>query len=718
MNGYDKLIQAAASRLIGYDSDLARYEVHKTVYMKQQLEDRYRSLEHMRLKNSLCANESSSSSMNKERIHSSETDIESYQLDNSCEEDRFSSSLNSPPSGPAAASSINNSRGHPDTPIPDGLPMVISRHGVGLLKTDMSNPDTSQLLREILQNKEKHQLSELAKNNNNNNNSNNNNNNNNNTNNNNNNNNNNTLNGTNTLQDSSGLITNLLKNSSQQQLKSNSSDVDKLSCHSTEGSAEESDGESTIEQMTNDEETDVGDVKGVIMSSGMDSQLIDSKEAKRARVENIITSIRHSPTHSQCDSQSMQEQRRQKRKQHQPQQHELSPEFQESKLRKIERDDLGRQLMELKNQLNDVQRKYTALCNAESSERTGEGHDDDDCHTATSLQSVTSRGSKLNGESNLNNRENIAFDNSDIDPVQLINHASQMVKEQEIATKRSTPLASMPLPSADVQGLASSLKSEIIHTVDTIVSRFVKNQALKSLENSSNETRTQDQGPKERVKSPVNNPEFPTDFYAIPRVHDKQTLYDTSCPSAPDLPRAHNRPLSFAPSHHSTPQSIPSYFAPPQVLTSPVYSSEPEQTEALSLVVNTPKKKRTKVTDTRLSPRAARALLQENCIQVPSAMADLDKHIAGSYPHILPQMLPTSVAIPNPSLQHSDILGYYREQNYLDGARSDGHSPSNDLGSPGNTNSLSEPYMMLKSEGFDVSSETDGSMALISFELH
>ena len=37
-----------------------------------------------------------------------------------------------------------------------------------------------------------------------------------------------------------------------------------------------------------------------------------------------------------------------------------------------------------------------------------------------------------------------------------------------------------------------------------------------------------------------------------------------------------------------------------------------EQTEAIPLVVNTPKKKRTKVTDTRLSPRAARAMLHES----------------------------------------------------------------------------------------------------------
>ena len=60
-----------------------------------------------------------------------------------------------------------------------------------------------------------------------------------------------------------------------------------------------------------------------------------------------------------------------------------------------------------------------------------------------------------------------------------------------------------------------------------------------------------------------------------------------------------------------TPFSMP-YFSPLQIPSlPPLYTKEPEQTEALPLIVNTPKKKRTKVTDTRLSPRAARALLQE-----------------------------------------------------------------------------------------------------------
>lgn len=53
----------------------------------------------------------------------------------------------------------------------------------------------------------------------------------------------------------------------------------------------------------------------------------------------------------------------------------------------------------------------------------------------------------------------------------------------------------------------------------------------------------------------------------------------------------------------------------PSVVAFRYVTQEPEQTEAIPLVVTTPKKKRTKVTDTRLSPRAHRALLQESLQQ-------------------------------------------------------------------------------------------------------
>jgi hypothetical protein len=103
--------------------------------------------------------------------------------------------------------------------------------------------------------------------------------------------------------------------------------------------------------------------------------------------------------------------------------------------------------------------------------------------------------------------------------------------------------------------------------------------------------------------------------------------------------------------------------------------SEPEQTEALPLVVNTPKKKRTKVTDTRISPKTARALLGQDPMSFAHHMEQAEqRHHIASFPGLIPHHLPTSVAIPNPSLQHSDILGFYRDHPFGD-PRSNNHSP-------------------------------------------
>ena len=160
-----------------------------------------------------------------------------------------------------------------------------------------------------------------------------------------------------------------------------------------------------------------------------------------------------------------------------------------------------------------------------------------------------------------------------------------------------------------------------------------------------------------------------------------------------------------------------SYPPVPPVASSMLFPHyrEPEQTEALPLVVSAPtKRKRTKVTDTRLSPRAARSILHDG------SGGGHRHHHAGSYhghphhhqharpdssnhrPHhssgaprvtddaqdsatdrrrssptrssadnalvspflqsrhpalpLLPASLPTSVAVPNPSLQHSNIM--------------------------------------------------------------
>ncbi|KAH9496108.1 hypothetical protein Btru_012048 [Bulinus truncatus] len=99
------------------------------------------------------------------------------------------------------------------------------------------------------------------------------------------------------------------------------------------------------------------------------------------------------------------------------------------------------------------------------------------------------------------------------------------------------------------------------------------------------------------------------------------------------------------------------YFLPHPVLT-PMYPVEPEQTEALPLIVSTPKKKRTKVTDTRLSgsPRGNKhGLLQDNTTSSSMDHTDAQRHLAQAFPTFLPP-IPSSVAITNPLLSHSDLI--------------------------------------------------------------
>ncbi len=174
----------------------------------------------------------------------------------------------------------------------------------------------------------------------------------------------------------------------------------------------------------------------------------------------------------------------------------------------------------------------------------------------------------------------------------------------------------------------------------------------------------------------------------------------------------------------------PPYYQHTQVPpVQPLYAKEPEQTEALALVVNAPKKKRTKVTDTRLSPRAARALLQESVPHQGSADGHKHHHhhhasAPGEHPfNLVPASLPTSVAIPNPSLQHSDILAMYSsgEHNpYAEMMRR--HSPSSSP-SMANTPTDGFPHPMMK---MDADCYPDHSMAeytldgihMISFPIY
>ncbi|CAO1438128.1 unnamed protein product [Diamesa hyperborea] len=103
----------------------------------------------------------------------------------------------------------------------------------------------------------------------------------------------------------------------------------------------------------------------------------------------------------------------------------------------------------------------------------------------------------------------------------------------------------------------------------------------------------------------------------------------------------------------------------------PFYMPEPkqeranEQNEALSLVV-TPKKKRHKVTDTRITPRTVSRILAQDALaaaaqqtSIPNEMPSPRSNFHHPPPSMLPVSLPTSVAIPNPSLHESQVFSPY-----------------------------------------------------------
>ena len=141
---------------------------------------------------------------------------------------------------------------------------------------------------------------------------------------------------------------------------------------------------------------------------------------------------------------------------------------------------------------------------------------------------------------------------------------------------------------------------------------------------------------------------------------------------------------------HGVPPSSNGSFCMPEPRDQPT-----EQNEALSLVV-TPKKKRHKVTDTRITPRTVSRILaqdamhaaqgqnqnnqnQGNINQVGQQMSQqqINQKLFGTPPnglpngtsaetpsprpsyHAPPSMLPTSVAIPNPSLHESQVFSPY-----------------------------------------------------------
>ncbi|XP_063613546.1 homeobox protein prospero-like isoform X2 [Penaeus indicus] len=290
----------------------------------------------------------------------------------------------------------------------------------------------------------------------------------------------------------------------------------------------------------------------------------------------------------------------------------------------------------------------------------------------------------------------------------LLDYAQRLIRNQEARLQRENDLKnttdlseklqllrniSMGSQVTDLEGLADVLKTEITASlaviIDTIVNKYVQQRKLltKQAEVAAEQlNRDIASQLMERSRSPRSQkmpdrmpPQMPR-VNGIPNPHGPLNL--SPYPGGENaLNLNHLRPPLYKPPHGFFHGNMPPMGGMiPTGQTSPYGGLEPEQDEALPLVV-TPKKKRHKVTDSRLTPRTVGRLLEDfpRYGPLPSMGGGGPNSPRSSppppplhHPHqrptsfpqpppLLPVSLPTSVAIPNPSLHDTGLLypNYY-----------------------------------------------------------
>ncbi|CAL4059167.1 unnamed protein product, partial [Meganyctiphanes norvegica] len=310
----------------------------------------------------------------------------------------------------------------------------------------------------------------------------------------------------------------------------------------------------------------------------------------------------------------------------------------------------------------------------------------------------------------------------------LLDYAQRLIRSQEAAqirrevdmknsavdiTEKLQLLRNLNLGSQlnDLEGLADVLKTEITASlaviIDSVVLKFVQQRKLLSkqveaaAEQLNRDISTQIM---ERARSPRGPkgperhfpPGHPARFNGVPPPHGPLNLSPyPGNENINSLNLHHPRLPMYKPPHHALfPGGLPPFGGMVPVSQTSPY--EPEQDEALPLVV-TPKKgsslqeareardlsrkKRHKVTDSRLTPRTVGRLLEEfPRYPLPGSIGSGSLSPRGSPPpqplslthqpprppfppppQLIPVSLPTSVAIPNPSLHETSLLyqNYY-----------------------------------------------------------
>ncbi|KAJ6637219.1 Homeobox protein prospero [Pseudolycoriella hygida] len=415
-------------------------------------------------------------------------------------------------------------------------------------------------------------------------------------------------------------------------------------------------------------------------------------DMKRARVENIVSTMRSSPGLS---SNQPQVNGCKKRKLYHPQQHDNSaaeriiehtPETQEI-------DDAASDIVEtLPDQIKDSPDKSSS--------------------TAHSLPSSPALSPM---------KELSTTPKSNHNATNMLSQSPQIPKGSTVPSDlsdrlnimRSNPNSMVPVANNDFEGLASGLadvlKSEITasltNLVDSIVTRFIHQRrflnkqteaaaaaaeqlnkdlmmATQMLDRKSPRTKVSERANNIQSGMPMhlNGPPLDnnTNINMPPHVRPSPTAAMFQAPKPPQgmnsvAAAALYNSMNVLGGH----PNLVNPFCKPEIR-----EHNPEQNEALSLVV-APKKKRHKVTDTRITPRTvSRILAQDGIGPPPSSMDQCNNSNNNLKPYnppastpsdspssrssyhappssMMPVSLPTSVAIPNPSLHESQVFSPY-----------------------------------------------------------
>ena len=322
-------------------------------------------------------------------------------------------------------------------------------------------------------------------------------------------------------------------------------------------------------------------------TSPMQEPIPDSLKAKRARVENIITSMRHSPpTVSASDQGAMDDSlRKPKRKQYQPQPQRWDSGDEDSPgkpSRKEEKTKLKGILSHLQTQLDTLQEKYLTMFDEDDGNISDNSDDMDDLNEPIDTSSAIQKYEKyeMNGVSGNNS------------PNRGCSDRKRRAEESHILDSKTSLIVR--------QTLKEELPPLLLNAVDSVMNKLTKSASKNTSNNNSTHAKTE-----------INN-------------QSRNSVLAQH--ASPPPPAIECKP-----------------FLPPPPLFHPNYLMRPftinmEQTEAMPLVV--PSRKRVRSHDRSLPGGA-----------LPGAFLPGDLPMKPE--PLVPISLPTSVAIPNPSLHQT-----------------------------------------------------------------